>query len=564
MLERTPIHDATYVTVDIEASGCCPGSNSIIELGAARIENGAVVGVFSELIRPHDPIPPAVQQLTGISEAMVADAPLVDDVVPRFRDFAEGAILVAHNHRFDLGFLDYEAERLWGAPFQRPVLDTVTLAKRLHPETSKQNLAHLSQLYEIATTPTHRADADALATAQILIKMLDELGAHGVHTVADLARFTHADRQHVLVDKLPLTAGLPPEPGVFMLRDGEGCVIHVGTAKNLRLNVRNTFYSSDDSPKRAMAEETMAIDAFPCASEFDAMLVESRLVRRYQPRYNTRGRASSGPRVLVHVDTKSDFPAFRVTHRPGKRGTTIGPFTSRAAVDRTIEHLREVFDLRRCTRRINGTTVERPCDLRDTDGCPAPCLGELESAEYRRRVDEALSTLSTGSRRYRNALVDMLAESENASRMDDVIRYREALRAYERLVSSLRTVKGAQDTAGPIIVDAGEHRVALHFVRGGYVAKTLRATRDEALTPTFAADVERLVTRLYFTEGPHRDPLNLSPQKLREIFMVANHRTRERPVEIAVTDSAQGTARTVIKALERAYKARSPRRTHVA
>lgn len=560
MPEGTDLHHATFVTVDIEATGCCPGSNGIIELGAARIEDGRIVATFSELVAAVEPIPPTIQQLTGITDDMLTDAAPIDEVIWRFRDFVGDAWLVAHNHRFDLGFLDYEAERAWGAPFRRPVLDTVTLAKRLHPEQPKQNLGVLSEMFGVEAKPNHRADEDALATAQILLHMLGELEEHGVRTVGDLARFTGAEHQTVLVSKLPLTAGLPACPGVFMLRDAEDTVIYVGTAKNLRLNVRNTFYSSSESPKRHMAEITERIDAFPAASEFEANLIEARLIRRYQPRFNARGRSVSGTRVLVHVDTRSEFPAFRVTHRPGRKGVTIGPFTSRSAVDRTIDQLREVYGLHRCSRRMNQATAERACEYRESGACPAPCQGTLDADDYHQRVAEAVSALDKPSHRYREALVSMLAESEREARHEDVIKYREALRAYERITSNLRTVRGASATRGPIIIDVGTDRVAVHLLRDGYVAKTLRATRDEAVTRAFREDLVRAIRTWYFSPRRERDMLTLSPGRLREIFMVANHRSRERPMEVRVGQTAEDTTRAVTAAIGRVLRA--PRRTH--
>ena len=560
MPDPTDLHHSAFVTVDLEATGCCPGSNSIIEIGAARIENGAVVATFSRLVRPTEAIPPTIVGLTGITDAMVAEAPRMSEVIWAFREFAGDAYIIAHNHRFDLGFLDYEAELAWGSPFRRPVLDTVTLAKRLHPEIGKQNLALLSQIYEISAKPNHRAAEDALATAQIFLHMVEELAARSVRTVDELARYVGANTQAVLVETLPLTAGLPACPGVFMLRDAEGAVAYVGSAKNLRLNVRNAFYAPSDSPKRAMAEATEHIDWFAMASEFEAMLVESRLIRRYQPRFNARGRSISGARVMVHVDTGSSFPAFRVTHRPGRKGVTIGPFTSRSAVDRTVEQLRESYGLRRCSRRLNLTSAERPCEYRATGACPAPCVGDVEIGEYRRRVDQALDVFDRPSGHYRNELVTLLADSERASRPEDAMRYREAIRAYERVTASLRIVRGAHASLGPILVDVGAERVALHLLRDGYVAKTLRASRDEALSPPFLAEVERALRHWYYEPGEQRDPLALPPGRLREIFMVASHRTRERPVEVKVAETPAETTRAVTSALQRILRA--PRRTH--
>ena len=560
MPDSTDLHHTSFVTVDLEATGCCPGSNSIIEIGAARIEHGTVVDTFSQLVRPTEAIPPVIVGLTSITDAMVADAPDISEAIWAFRAFAGDAYIIAHNHRFDLGFLDYEAELAWGTPFRRPVLDTVTLAKRLHPEIGKQNLALLSQIYEVSAKPNHRAAEDALASAQIFLHMVEELAAKDVRTINELARYVGADTQSVLIEKLPLTQGLPPCPGVFMLRDAEGTVAYVGSAKNLRLNVRNAFYAPSDSPKRAMAEATQRIDWFAMASEFEAMLVESRLIRRYHPRFNARGRSISGARVMVHVDTGSNFPTFRVTHRPGRKGVTIGPFTSRSAVDRTVEQLRESYGLRRCSRRLNLATAERACEYRDTNTCPSPCSGGVGVDEYRSRVNQALDVFDHADGHFKDDLVSRLADSEQASRPERAMHYREAIRAWDRVSASLRIVRTAHASLGPILVDVGTQRVALHFVRDGYVAKTLRTSREAALSPAFLAQVQRAVLHWYYEPRASRDPLSLPPGRLREIFMVANYRTRERPIEVKVAETPAETTRMVTSALQRILKA--PRRTH--
>jgi hypothetical protein len=139
-------------------------------------------------------------------------------------------------------------------------------------------------------------------------------------------------------------------------------------------------------------------------------------------------------------------------------------------------------------------------------------------------------------------------------------RYREAMRAFERVSSSLRLLRGTQNSLGPILVDVGTQRVALHLLRDGYVVKTLRCARDEALSPAFLGDVERAVRHWYFEECTPRDPLALPPGKLREIFMVASHRQRERPVEVKVAETPEETTRQVTSALQRILRA--PRRTH--
>ena len=147
MLGTTSLAHGSFVTVDIETTGSRPGSGGILEIGAVRIESGTITARFTALVHPGEPVPPAIRHLTGIDDAMVASAPPIDDVIAEFRAFVGDSVLVAHNHRFDMGFLDYEAERSWGMPFPRPVLDTLALARRLRPELERHNLRALAEQY---------------------------------------------------------------------------------------------------------------------------------------------------------------------------------------------------------------------------------------------------------------------------------------------------------------------------------------------------------------------------------------------------------------------------------
>jgi len=171
--------DCEFVAVDLETTGSKPGRNSIIEVGAVRFRAAEITSTLERLVRPEDSIPHAVEELTHITAAMVARAPSVDDVMAEFREFASGAVLVAHNYRFDLSFLDHEAERLWGEPFHRPAIDTLALLRHLRPDLRRYSLGWLAEEFETPTKPDHRAGNDARATAELLQALLRSSSASG-------------------------------------------------------------------------------------------------------------------------------------------------------------------------------------------------------------------------------------------------------------------------------------------------------------------------------------------------------------------------------------------------
>jgi DNA polymerase III epsilon subunit family exonuclease len=183
-----PLDAIDFVVVDVETTGWTPGTAQITEIGAVRVSGGRVTGQFTSLVNPGSPIPGRVTELTGITDAMVAAAPPLDRVLPAFLAFASGGALTAHNAPFDIGFLT-AACRACGLPWPRlPVVDTVDLARRVLGEDEVPNckLATLAEYFGARTTPSHRALADAMATADVLTALLPRLAAAGISTLGEI------------------------------------------------------------------------------------------------------------------------------------------------------------------------------------------------------------------------------------------------------------------------------------------------------------------------------------------------------------------------------------------
>lgn len=188
-LAGLPLADTTFVVVDLETTGgrataSTPGGSdhdAITEIGAVKIRGGVVLGELGTLVDPGRSIPPQIVALTGITSAMVYDAPRIDSVLPAFLEFSRGAVLVAHNAGFDIGFLRAAAQRL-GLPWPRPqVLCTVKLARRVltRDEAPSVKLSALARLFGASTTPTHRALDDARATVDVLHGLIERVGNQG-------------------------------------------------------------------------------------------------------------------------------------------------------------------------------------------------------------------------------------------------------------------------------------------------------------------------------------------------------------------------------------------------
>jgi len=186
---RVPLADLDYAVVDVETTGWAPADSGITEIGAVRVHGGQVVAEFSSLVDPGTPIPPDIAELTGIDDDMLTGAPSIAAVLPGLLTFADGCVLIAHNARFDLGFLTAASEAA-GLPWPGfPVLDTVRLARYLMAvpdEVPDCKLGTLASFFGSPAQPSHRALADARATADVLMHLVARLAERGVSTLDEL------------------------------------------------------------------------------------------------------------------------------------------------------------------------------------------------------------------------------------------------------------------------------------------------------------------------------------------------------------------------------------------
>ncbi len=166
--------DGEYVVFDLETTGLSPNTEAITEIGAVKVKNGQIVDTFNEFVNPGKPIPPKIVELTGITDEMVAGAPYIDAVLPKFYDFVGDSVLVAHNAGFDTSFIKKSATDC-GMEYDFTVIDTLDLARRTVPELKKHNLAALTKHFNVKLENHHRACDDAMATAHIFLKLVSKL-----------------------------------------------------------------------------------------------------------------------------------------------------------------------------------------------------------------------------------------------------------------------------------------------------------------------------------------------------------------------------------------------------
>ncbi|WP_067675190.1 DEDD exonuclease domain-containing protein [Nocardia miyunensis] len=437
----TPLYDITFVVVDLETTGTSPDGDAITEIGAVKVRGGEVLGEFATLVDPGRAIPPQIVQITGITTAMVRTAPRIEAVLPGFLEFAAGAVLVAHNARFDIGFLKSAAARCATAWPAFQVLCTVQLARRILPrdEAPTVRLSALAELLGAQTRPTHRALDDARATVDVLHALIGRVGNLGVHSLTELADYLPAVTRRQRSKRF-LAADLPAVPGVYLFRGPSDEVLYVGTAVNLRRRVRTYFTGSETRPRmREMVALATRVEHVPCAHGLEAGVRELRLLVAHTPPYNRRSKFPQ--RAWWITLTDEPFPRFAVTRTPTR--DSLGPFGSRAAATELTTTIAEYCGLRTCTTRIprNGHHGA-DCPPATVGGCPAGRSGTLTAAGEYAPAAQAVRDLFAG--RCDLPLHAMRERLETCSAAEN---FEVAARVRDRTVTVVRALRRTQRLA---------------------------------------------------------------------------------------------------------------------
>ncbi|WP_349827750.1 DEDD exonuclease domain-containing protein [Brevibacterium litoralis] len=394
----TPLNEVTFVVVDLETTGTRGDTSEITEIGAVRSRGGEVTGEFSTLVKPREQqVSPFVERLTGITNAMLVDAPDLAAVLPSFLEFAHGAVLVAHNAPFDIGFLRRACADL-DHPWPDPtVVDTVRLGRMLlpRPEVRDHKLGTLARYVGTSVEPDHRALSDARATLQVLDHFLGLLGGYGVETLQELTSLRQKGWE-VRRTRMPLARDVPHGPGVYTFLDAASRVLYIGSAQDMRTRVRQYFNAGETRGRMAdMLVAATGVRTIPCDTVVEARVREVRLIAEQDPPYNRRSRRPESRLHWLRLTT-GDFGRLSVTRtRPETTATPVlGPFPSRKRAETAKRLLEDLLPLKTCTRRP-GAADFTPCPAGEMGRCAGPCAGDPDPGSYRAGLG-VLDELSTG------------------------------------------------------------------------------------------------------------------------------------------------------------------------
>ncbi len=371
-----PLHEVTFVVVDLETTGGSPKSSQITEIGAVKVRGGEVLGEFQTLVNPGVAVPPMITVLTGITTAMVMQAPPITEVLPSFLEFAHDSVLVAHNAHFDVGFLRAAASGMDISWPGNQVVDTVKLSRRVvtRDEVPNHKLGTLAGLFGAETTPNHRALSDARATVDVLHGLLSRMASLGVTHLEDLpsaADPVPSTRRR----KAHLADGVPTDPGVYMFRGAAGRILYIGKASQLRRRVRSYFTAAEKRSRIGeMVDLTESVDVVLCGTDLEAAVRELRMIAQHKPPYNRRSRAPEKQPWLRL--TNEAHPRLSIVRQVPVGVPAIGPFSSKVQAQQAMEAIHQAIGLRTCTTKLPTTPGPKAsaCVLAELGRCSAPCV----------------------------------------------------------------------------------------------------------------------------------------------------------------------------------------------
>lgn len=473
----TPLFDVTFCVVDLETTGGSPADCEITEVGAVKVRHGEVIGTFQTLVNPGGPIPPFITVLTGITQSMVVEAPPIEQVLPSFLEFCGEAVIVGHNVRFDLGFLNAAAERLGYGRLPHRWVDTAALARRLiRNEVRNLRLATLAAHLRSPVTPTHRAFDDARATMHVLHGLLERAGSLGVTALEDLLALPRA-RGSAHYSKIHLARELPRRPGVYLFRDRDGAVIYVGKAKNLRTRVSSYFYGDERRSIANLLREMHTIDHRVCTGDLEAGITELRLIHAHRPRHN---RASRPPKANHFVTLTGDrYPRLSLTRTVhGDARTVLGPFRSRKAAEAVMTAIWDAVPIRRCSGRAGSRTA--PCAPAQLGVALCPCDGTIDLGRYEAVVERLVAGVEWDPHLLLDPLEQRMHQLAAARRYEEAAWQRDRHRSLAQALENRRRWS-ALVAAGRLEILDGEGERAL--VDHGRLVATWRDGSTPPLLP---------------------------------------------------------------------------------
>lgn len=362
-----------------------PQRARVIEVAAIRVEDHQIVDTFSTLINPGTSIPYPITQITGITDGDIAGQPSFDDIADQLHQLFDGAVLVAHNARFDYSFLHHEFKHV-GITFTPKQLCTVKLSRALYPQMARHRLSDLIAFHELSFINRHRAYDDALVLVQFWQKMQFD---HGRDIIDDAIRTQFASPSIPRHLDAPSIRALPNGPGVYIFEDNDGSPLYIGKSINIKKRVLSHFTNDTrESKEFKISQNVRHVSHIETPGELSALLLESSLIKQHMPVYNRQLRrvrtlaiterhydAQGYATLLLSILNMSDVPTY---------SNIVAMHPRRSAAKNSLLTTIKTFDL--CPKLCGLEKTKGACFSYQLGKCRGACAGKESPEHYNARL----------------------------------------------------------------------------------------------------------------------------------------------------------------------------------
>lgn len=381
----------TYAIIDIETTGGRANRDRITEIAIILHDGEKEIDRFESLINPERAIPYNITKITGIDDEMVADAPKFYEIAKQVVQMTEGAVFVAHNVRFDYGFIKEEFARL-GFCYTRKQLCTVRLSRKAFPGLRSYALGNLIKYFDIQVKDRHRAMADTQATVEVFERILQkEASSEEIDDMVNLGIRQSKLPKNITLEKLHQ---LPDECGVYYFYNDRGDIIYVGKSKNIRKRVMSHFAKQTEKARK-LYESVHEISYEIMGSELVALLFESHEIKHHHPHINRAQRAKAHQFVIHRFENTEGYLCLQATRATAKQKKTLNvlrEFAKQGSARGALERVANEFEL--CYYYCHIEQATKPCFQYHIKKCHGSCAGKETPEAYNARVEEAIQFLA--------------------------------------------------------------------------------------------------------------------------------------------------------------------------
>ncbi len=378
-----------YAILDIETTGGKYNEEGITEIAIYKFDGHQIVDQFFSLVNPEKNIQPFVINLTGINNQMLRNAPKFHEVAKRIIEITDNCIIVAHNAQFDNRILSTEFDRL-GYPFEKNMLCTVELSKKLIPDLPSYSLGKLVRSLGIPITDRHRAQGDAKATVE-LFKLLLEKDIEKV-IISDTIK---KDPKRQLEPKLlDIIESAPTKTGVYYMHRKNGKIIYVGKSKNIKKRLIQHF-TNDNKKSKKIQLEVVSVSYEETGNDLIAQLKESQEIKQLKPIFNHALKNNIFQSQLYSYIDKSGYINLKIEKVPIEKEEEKNIITTFTNYQQGRSFLYKITDEFHLCQKLNHLEkTEGSCFNHDLKMCNGACIQSETFVNYNLRVQKFIDKSS--------------------------------------------------------------------------------------------------------------------------------------------------------------------------